>query len=160
MSLLLRELTVEDLPVVERWFRDPETDRWLGDESWPRRLLILTSASTRLAFAATCDSTVVGIADIECYSDARAAAALVVAPDRRRLGIGRALAEALPRQPQLNGIVEFFGGVEEGNVASEALVTSAGFEQVTDAPDDEGFTYFALRVDGARPARPWLPPRA
>jgi hypothetical protein len=68
------------------------------------------------------------------------------------------MARALPERPELASVVEFFGGVEAGNVASAALVTGAGFEQVTDEPDDEGFTYYALRLDGERPRRPWRRP--
>jgi L-amino acid N-acyltransferase YncA len=152
MSLVLRELTEADVPSVEGWFRDSETQRSLGDETWPRQLIRLASLSAdRFAYAAVEEEVVVGIADAERYADGRAAIALVVSPVHRRLGVGKAMARALGERPKLARVVEFFGGVEAGNLASAALVTGAGFEQVTDEPDKDGCAYFALRRDGRRP---------
>jgi L-amino acid N-acyltransferase YncA len=159
MPVVLRELTEADLAAVEGWFTESETRKWLGDEAWPRRLIRLAARSAdRFAYAAVRHGVVVGIADAERYGDGRAAVALVVAPEHRGVGIGTAMASALPERPELASVVEFFGGVEAGNAASGALVTGAGFEQVTDEPDVEGFTYYALRTDGERPRRPWRRP--
>ena len=159
MPVVLRELTKADLPVVERWFAEPGPRRWLGDESWPRRLVNLAAHSAgRFAFAAVADDAIVGLVDVERYGDARAAVALVVAPGQRRRGVGKAIVQTLRKQPALASVAEFFGGVEAGNVAGAALVCSAGFERVTEGPDDEGFTYFALRTDGRRPRDPWALP--
>ena len=148
--MALRSLTAADLPVVERWFCDPDTRRWLGDEAWPRRLLALAGRSQgRFAFVAVLGGDVVGLADVERYGDDRAAVAVVVAPEHRRRGMGKAILRGLLDVPQLEGVVELFGGVEVGNAASAALVTSSGFEQVSERPDDEGFTYFAQRRTGS-----------
>jgi L-amino acid N-acyltransferase YncA len=161
MSLVLRELTEADVPSVEGWFQDFETRRWLGDETWPRQLIRLASLSAdRFAYAAVEEDVVVGIADAERYADGRAAIAVVVSPVHRRLGVGNAMGRALAERPELAGVVEFFGGVEAGNRASAALVTGAGFEQVTDEADKDGFAYFALRRDGERPGRPWSLPHS
>lgn len=40
-SLSLRTFTRADLKLVQPWFRDFETRRYLGDEEWPRRMLEL-----------------------------------------------------------------------------------------------------------------------
>src|SRR5437588_7390500 len=37
----LRALTRGDLRIVEPWFRDPDTRRFLGGPEWPRRMLEL-----------------------------------------------------------------------------------------------------------------------
>jgi L-amino acid N-acyltransferase YncA len=159
MTLVLRELTDADLPLVEGWFAEAETGRWLGDQSWPRRLLRLAARSPdRFAYAALRAGVVVALADAERYRDRRAGVALVVAPAHRRRGVGTAVARALAERPDLADVVEFIAGVEDGNVAGTALVVGAGFWQVTDAPDGGGFTYFAVRPDGGRPRRPWALP--
>lgn len=155
---MLRELTDPDLQLVEPWFAEYETQRWLGDQTWPQRLLRLAALSAdRFAYAALKKGVVVGAADVERYRDGRAGLALVVAPEHRRLGVGKAMAGALIDRPELADVTEFIAGVEDGNFASAALVTSAGFQKVADEPDANGFTYFALRRNG-RPPGPWTLP--
>ena len=159
MSLVLRELTAADLAAVSGWFADPATARWLGGAAWARRLLELAAASPgRFALAAVRGDALVGLADVERFGDGRAAVAIVVAPDARRSGVATAMVRALGAHLALAGIAEVVAGVEAGNAASEALVRAAGFERVTEAPDADGFVYFARRTDGARPACPWALP--
>ena len=156
----LRELTAVDLAVVEPWFGDADTRRRLGDEAWPRRLLELAGRSAeRVVLAATRAGRVVGVLDVERYSDGRAAIALVVGPAERRTGIATAALDLLAREALVRGISELVGGVEADNVAALALARSAGFAQVTDGPDDDGFLYVARRTDGQGLPRPWTPPR-
>ena len=143
MDLTLRRLTPDDLPAVEPWFRDQEMRRWLGDEAWPRMVLRLAAGSDRrFAFAASGPAGVAALADVERYSDERAAVALVVAPGSRRRGVGSALARALARRPELAGTLEFFGGVEAGNSAGARLAVHAGCAPVSSPPDADGFRYF------------------
>lgn len=150
---MLRELTHADLPTVDSWFAESETRQWLGDPAWPRQLIRLAGLSRdRFAFAAVRQGVVVGIADVERYEDGRAAVAIVVAPEHRRRGVGKTIVMMLIERAEPAGVVEFVGGVEAGNGASAAFLTSCGFEQTTDAPDDEGFTYFALRRSPVRGA--------
>jgi hypothetical protein len=68
--------------------------------------------------------------------------------------------EALAERPELAAVAKFIGDVEDSNAASAALVTGAGFQRVTDRPDEDGFSYFAMRADGERPRRVWNLPRA
>jgi RimJ/RimL family protein N-acetyltransferase len=150
---MLRELTASDLQLVEPWFAEYDTQRWLGDQAWPRQLLRHVALSAdRFGYAALQNGVVVGMADVERYRDGR------VAPGYRRLGVGTAMAGALTERPELADVIEFIAGVEEGNLASAALMTRAGFQKVTDETDANGFTYFALRRNG-RPSVPWTLPQ-
>jgi hypothetical protein len=74
----------------------------------------------------------------------------------RRSGDGDA--DGADLVPGLEAVVEYFAGVEQGNMASAALLAKAGFEQVRDTPDEEGFSYLAMRPDGSQPRRPWVVP--
>ena len=97
----------------------------------------------------------VGLADVERYEDGRASFAIAVAPALRGCGVGTALVRCVLERPEFATVVEFFGGVGTGNVASAALMIRSGFEQVTEVPDEEGFVYFAFRPDGTPCGRPW-----
>jgi ribosomal protein S18 acetylase RimI-like enzyme len=155
----LHELTLDDLHVIEPWFSDADTRGWLGDATWPRRLLEFAHRwPARLALTATSEGQIVGLMDVDRYPDGRAAIALTVDPSERHQGIGSAMLLTLVRDSDTHGLNELFGGVEDHNTAGLALVQSAGFEQVTDAPDAAGFRYFARRTDGRRLRHPWVRP--
>ena len=155
----LRDFTLEDLVVVESWFSDLDTRRWLGDEAWPRRLLEYTDRwPSRTALAATHAGRVVGVMDVDRFSDGRTAIALAVNPPERRQGFAAAMILTLVRDSETYGISELFGGVENDNLAGLTLVRSAGLQQVTDAPDAAGVTYFACRTDGRQLRHPWSRP--
>lgn len=144
MSVVLRPLTERDVHVAEAWFAEPETRRRLGDATRPRRLLALARVPGRFAFAVLEGEALVAIADAEREGE-RAAVALVVAPEQRRRGLGRAVLAAL-REDQALSDLDLLAGVEDGNDAATALVLGAGFEPLSADPDDEGFRYFLLRA--------------
>jgi GNAT superfamily N-acetyltransferase len=144
MSVVLRPLTERDVHVSEAWFAEPKTRRRLGDATWPRRLLALAREPGRYAFAALEGEAFVAIADAEREGE-RAAVALVVAPEQRRRGLGRAVLAALREHHALSEL-DLLAGVEDGNDAATALVLGAGFEPLSADPDEEGFRYFLLRA--------------
>jgi len=39
LEVVLHAFTRADLAIVEPWFRDPETHRWLGGPEWPAMML-------------------------------------------------------------------------------------------------------------------------
>jgi RimJ/RimL family protein N-acetyltransferase len=144
----LRPLRRADCDRMGAWFADADTNRWLGGAEWPLEVLALCDpASGRFAYAAVSGDELVGLVDVECYADRRASMAIVVAPGLRRQGVGRKILDQVLEQPDLAHILEFFGGVEVGNIASQRLITAAGFLAMQDGPDEEGFTYYARRRD-------------
>jgi RimJ/RimL family protein N-acetyltransferase len=135
-------LLVEDVPGIEAWFDDAETQRRLGGREWPRRLVELARAPGRFALLFARSGEPVGLLDVECEGRS-AAIALVVAPPHRGQRIALTMLHALLDLPELQAVVEIVGEVESGNVAGERLVRSAGF--VFDARTEEGFARYVLR---------------
>jgi RimJ/RimL family protein N-acetyltransferase len=85
----------------------------------------------------------VGLLDCETYPDKSASFAMVIAPEMRNRGIGRAILAALMAEPSCSHIVRFFAGIERANIASAALMLRCGF--VEGEEDEDGFTDFEYR---------------
>lgn len=149
----LRPLVAADIPVIQPWFDDEETRHWLGGRDWPVKSLRLTGPD-RYELLAIVEGVSFGMVDVE-VEHRRAAFAVVIAPTFRRKGLGRQMVEACIAEPMFADVVEWFAGVERGNVASRQLLERAGFLRMTDE-DADGFSYFARRRSGWAEA-PWRP---
>jgi ribosomal protein S18 acetylase RimI-like enzyme len=149
--------TSEALASVEPWFDDPETDRWLGGREWPENLLRLLAdpprehrgsvVRERVALVARADGESLALVDAEIYTDDSAAVSLIVAPNRRRRGLGAATLRALGAHLAGCGVRALVGGVEQHNTASLRCVERAGFVAVSGKPDEEGFIDYVLRLE-------------
>jgi ribosomal protein S18 acetylase RimI-like enzyme len=157
----------EDLALIEPWFCDVETQRWLGGPDWPRLILDLADRplgefrgaweTGRFHWLAWVGDDPVGYLDCGTY-DRRTtwngekvvgsievpsgALALTVAPACRRSGYGRRMLAALLEAPEVADIGLFDGGVEPENVPCGACLKSAGFRQQNLDADFEGMLYF------------------
>lgn len=140
--LRLKPLDASDLPIVEPWFDDAETQRWLGGREWPALGFRLQGPDRQL-YLALDETTPVGLLDCETYLDNSASFAVVTAPEMRNRGIGRAILSAFMAEPAYSHIIRFFAGIERGNVASAALMLRCGF--VEGEEDADGFTDFEYR---------------
>ena len=112
-ALRLVPFTAGALLVVELWFDDAETRRWLGDRRWPSMIL-------RLAAGPPAEHRGHQVLDrrtwiVEVYEDRTAGLAFVIAPDRRGSGLGRRALHAIAEQLAADGIREVFGGAEADN---------------------------------------------
>lgn len=67
-----------------------------------------------------------------------AALSVVVDPDRRRQGFGRAAIQAVVAHPDLAMVDRFVAAIEPGNAGSQALFRAAGFWLLDPEPDWEG----------------------
>ncbi len=175
--LALRPFGPDDLAVVEPWFADGETQRWLGGPEWPLQALRLASAplgefrgareTGRFDFIGWQSDVPVGYIGcgtvdrwttweggpggrgvVEAIEVPAAAVAYVVDPARRRLGHCSAMLSALMARPELAAVQLFGGGVEEGNVASVRCLEVAGWRRLHDEPDWEGYLYYVRRRPG------------
>lgn len=50
MALVLSRLTSDDLALVEPWFDDPDTQRYLGGHEWPAQMLALAESAPGTEF--------------------------------------------------------------------------------------------------------------
>ena len=174
MPLALRPFVRDQLPLVEPWFEDPETQRWLGGPDWP--CIAFDLADTPLGgfrgaqetghylFLAWDGNAPVGY--IDCGTSDRwttweggpvgrgvvsvidapsASLAYVTDPARRRRGYGVGTVTLLMRVPELEHVALFAAGIEPGNTASVRCMGSAGFEPLDPVPDWEGIVYYATR---------------
>jgi RimJ/RimL family protein N-acetyltransferase len=140
-----RSFRADDLAIVEPWFEDTETQRWLGGKEWPRRLLELARLPDRSAWLFTCAGRAVGLLDIERFADRSAAVAVVVAPEHRGAGMGTSILRSVLDLPESEGVEQVIGEVEVGNAVGERCVRAAGFGRSSDIPADERFVRFVLR---------------
>ena len=169
-AIELQTFQREELPLVEPWFLDAETQRWLGGPQWPRRMLDLAGRplgefrgakeTGRFRWLAWDGETPVGYLDCgtfdrwttwdkdditETVDVPSGGLALTVGPACRRVGYGREMLNALFEAPEVAEIQLFGGGVEPENVPCVACLKAAGFSQQDREPDFEGMVYFVRR---------------
>ena len=177
-GLRLRPFGWDDLPLVQPWFHDTDTQRWLGGPRWPRQMLEHSqrplgeyrgARETGLyRWLAQIGDLPVGYIDCGTYDrwttweggdggrgvvgtiDVPAAAiGYVVAPQWRRRGYGTAMILELMAMPELVDITLFAAGVEPANTASIRSLDRAGFHPLDPEPDWEGFVYYVRFRSGA-----------
>jgi RimJ/RimL family protein N-acetyltransferase len=141
-----RPFRANDLQTVEPWFDDPETQRWLGDRGWPRRLLDLARRPNRFALLYLSADTAVGLLDIEMLSDRQAAAAIVVSPKHRGGDIATEILRTVAARPEIEGIDEVVGEIEIGNACAERCLRAAGFVHRPEAAREDGFLRFVRQA--------------
>jgi len=148
-DLELVVLEDDHLPIVEPWFDDEDTRRELGDREWIRRAVSLVATrpgsvegdqlvTNRIVWVAFDSGVPVGLMDVETYEDSTASFALVVAPHRRKEGIGRRIIAAAVQHRRLAAISSWVVGVEPTNESSIRCLEGAGFRLTSLAPDNQG----------------------
>lgn len=179
-ELQLRPFERGHLWLVDPWFTDPDTNRWLGGPQWPRQMLELAGRplrefrgareTGRHRWLAWDRDTAVGHIDCGTYERwttweggpggrgvtdtipvPSAAIAYLVDPVLRRRGYGVAMISALPAMPDLTQVELFTAGVEPSNTASVGCLLKAGFRPLRAEPDWEGIVYYGLRRLGPTP---------
>jgi ribosomal protein S18 acetylase RimI-like enzyme len=173
-TVQLRSFERDQLPLVQPWFADPETQRWLGGPEWPGLMLDLAERplgefrgakeTGRFRWVAWDGVDAVGYIDcgtfdrwtswedgpqghgvVDSLAVPSAALTYVVDPHRRRRGYARAMLAGLAAQPEVAHVELFECGVEPDNVASVRALAGAGFGPIRDEPDFEGYVYFVWR---------------
>ena len=126
------------LETVYPWFDDPETADRLGGRDWPWGLLKFSERDPdrRIGLLALDRDDAVALVDLEVIDDSTVEVALVVAPERRRQGLARAIAAALERLPVAQGRT-IQAHVHAEHAASRALAAASGFEEA--GTEGEGF---------------------
>jgi RimJ/RimL family protein N-acetyltransferase len=176
VNVELRPFARDQLPLVEPWFEDPETQRWLGGPDWPRIILDLADAplgefrgaqeTGRYQFLAWDKGVPVGYVDcgtfdrwatweggaggrgvVSVIEESSGGIAYVTDPVLRRRGHGVDMVLSLMQMPALAHVSLFAAGVEPENIASVRCLLSAGFRPLDPVSDWEGIVYYARRRD-------------
>lgn len=141
-------LTEGLLPLVEDWFDDPETTRFLYGRQEIRREIELMRTMPGTEFRGAIilsrhdwiffqKEKAVGFLGVEMYENGTASLVFVVAPDERGKGIGTRILSYLNVIPEIKSAEVFVGGVEPENIASIRSLVKAGFA-IGAEPDEEG----------------------
>jgi RimJ/RimL family protein N-acetyltransferase len=175
----LRPFDRDHLPLVDSWFQDPETQRWLGGPDWPRMMLDLSDAlfgefrgaqeTGCYRFLAWDKDVPVGYVDCGTFDrwttweggaegrgvvgvidEPSGAIAYVIDPAQRRKGYGAEMILALIGMDALDNVTLFAAGIEPENTASVRCLLSAGFRPLDPVRDWEGIVYYARRARNGR----------
>jgi len=144
-SLEIRHAQVEDLAEVVRIERAvPEAPHW--GESVYRDMLLQDSGEitlNRALFVAGNSERILGFAVAVVVADQVELESIAVDPERRRLGVGRALSDAIMVWGREAGAREMLLEVRSANAEARALYDRLGFKQTglrrgyySDPPDD------------------------
>jgi ribosomal-protein-alanine N-acetyltransferase len=129
-SLEIRRATTDDLAEVLRLERSvPEAPHW--DESVYRDILLQEPASTlqRALFVAVNHGQLAGFAVATVVADQAELESIAVDPQRRRLGVGRALSEAVMVWAREAGARQILLEVRSANAVARALYGRLGFQE-------------------------------
>jgi GNAT superfamily N-acetyltransferase len=83
---------------------DPETQRWLGDQEWARRLLRLARQPCRFELLYALADHRVGLMDMALYDRGKAAIAVLVSPEHRGQGVATSILRSVFDFLQTRGV--------------------------------------------------------
>jgi ribosomal-protein-alanine N-acetyltransferase len=130
----LRQMTVDDLPAVMAIERAVfPSDAWsegmmrgeLADQPRSRHYLVAVEEAANGQ-----GGEITGYAGIAAAADQADVQTIVVRPDRRRLGVGRALLAALLAEAARRGAREIFLEVRTDNMPAQVMYERFGFHRI------------------------------
>lgn len=125
-SLSLRPFVLADARAVEPWLDAPglSLPGGLLRREWPARLLADARIVARIAVA---NGRRVGFVRFDCGPDRIAEVTLVVAPELRRAGLGRAMFAAALQKARALGLRGLIASIDRCNGAALAFFADQGF---------------------------------
>lgn len=152
----LKTFEASELHLVEPWFNDPETRRWLGGPRKPRQMLNLMNhplgefrgarETGRFRWLASVHEAAIGFIDCGTYDRPLGQHQLCGGSHTARTSSLHPDDIELMRQPELAEIRLFGAGVEPDNLAFIGSLVSAGLEALDARPDWEGMVYYVKRI--------------
>ncbi|GAA3154926.1 hypothetical protein GCM10010531_02580 [Blastococcus jejuensis] len=127
MTVLLRAMTVDDLPVIMRLEED-----LFAPDTWTAAMYRdeLAQAGTRHYLVAENGSGVVGYGGLIAYDDEAHIATLGVALDRQGEGLGSLLLDALLAESDRRGVPMVLLEVRADNEVAQGLYRRRGFTEI------------------------------
>ena len=124
MNLILRKMTVDDVPAVV------ELDQKSFSLPWPERSFRfeLTDNPASRCWVADLDGKIVGMIVVWLIVDEAHVATVATHPDYRRQGIGKRLLAYALRQMIQDGARSSFLEVREGNLVAQEMYRKFGYE--------------------------------
>lgn len=124
--LQVRPFRLDDAGAVEPWLTGPGLSLPGGAArtNWPQRLLADARIQAQVAEA---DGRQVGFVRLDCGPDRIAEITLVIAPDSRRLGLGRTLFVAALEHARRLGVRRLVAIIDLGNQPALAFFQEQGF---------------------------------
>jgi ribosomal protein S18 acetylase RimI-like enzyme len=127
-SFVLRPFRLEDAAVVAGWLAAPGLSIPPGQarEDWPARMM---SDRRILARVAIRQHRIVAFARLDCGPDRVAEVTLVVDPDCRRQGLGRAVLDSLVAEARARGLRRLQAMVDPAGAEAMPFFRECGFEE-------------------------------
>ncbi len=139
----LQRLKEQDLTMLEAWFQDAEVKRRLEGmlplQGW---FSYVQSSLDYFVWAAFSENDPVGVIMIEQEQQeeqSTGSIAIVVNPELRGKGYGRAILTKVMSLPELQHIKRWHAGIEADNAACLKCFQSAGFLFDSMEPDEDGY---------------------
>jgi GNAT superfamily N-acetyltransferase len=125
-DLLLRPFRLSDVDAIEPWLRGAglSVPPGAAGRDWPARVL----ADQRIVMqVAEAHGRQLGLVRLDCGPDRVAEVTVVVAPDSRRCGLGRAMMQAAVANARGLGLKRLVASIELGNDAALEFFADMGF---------------------------------
>jgi len=142
-TLRLVPLATDYAAQIAEWFDDADTVRFVGGLAWLHATLRFDRpsdvASTDLgqvaahhAWLALADDQPVAVIDVLADEQGEAAIKMIVAPARRKMGMGRRVLDAVWGLPEMAAVRSVSGYVDPRHHAARRLAETAGFTPTGD----------------------------
>lgn len=125
-NLSLRPFRLTDADAIEPWLSAPGLSLPAGAarRDWPARLL----ADGRIVLqVGESDGRQIGLVRLDCGPDRVAEITLVIAPESRRCGLGRAMLQGAIRHARALGLVQLVASIDLGNTVALEFFQDMGF---------------------------------
>lgn len=151
LHLVLEPFSLDDAAAIEPWFQAPGLSLPAGPAGgdWAPRML---RDPRILAFVAWSDGSRIGFLRLDMGPDHVAELTVVVAPERRRQGIGTQLLARAFTAAERRGLRRLAAVVSVDNGAAHAFFLAAGFAPIaTSLPDSWRFVRRVARTSDCEP---------
>ena len=122
-DIIIRQVCEDDIPAIA------DIESRCFSEPWSEKSLLLLTDGRGIGFVALVDGSVVGYGGMMTVLDEGQITNIAILPAFRRLGLGRALVQALQKYAKSNSFSLLSLEVRESNIPAISLYESCGWEK-------------------------------